>query len=127
MTIEKWNEITLANTTLAERVSSLMDYLSDLRDAEKKPFDISAVIPSTDGSISEAMTKIIAVSGVLGSYKGDDQLNLVASANLQQLLDAINTASDSIEALSSHLRSLITESNALVNNHRLKPVASCYG
>ncbi len=114
MSTDKWNDILQANTTLEEEASGLVDYLSDLRDADKKSFDISAVIPATDGSTSEVTTKIFAVSGIIGKYKGDDQLNLVANATLQQLLDAINATTNSIQSLSSHLRSQITESNALV-------------
>ncbi len=114
MRSEKWAEIHQAITTLEEETNGLLTYLSDLKDDKEQSFDVSADIPGTDGSTSDAAARILSISGVIGSIELDEKSDLVPSGHLQQMLKAVSTATSHIQALSSHLRSQFTDANSLL-------------
>ena len=89
MRSEIWTEIQQSTTTLEEEINGLLNYLSDLKDDEEQAFDVSAIIPGTDGSTSQAAARILSVSGIIGDLEPDDRSDLIPSARLQQLLEAL--------------------------------------
>ena len=112
---EKLNSILNAAEELGSATVKLTTYLTDFTDATGQPFRLGTQIPQRDSSVSEVISRIQSVLGIVAEYKRSTRLELTPNSVLDQLQNSIEGTNGAIDTLQKGLEAAKVANGGLAN------------
>jgi hypothetical protein len=113
MTTNKIQEIVEASVTLSESASSLLSDLVQLEDETGKNFDVKINIPGAENSVSDLISKISILCGMIEKFEKSPNDTMVPVARITDLKTSLDAARANVDKLKNTMNSVIEAGGGL--------------